>query len=141
MSDDTNIREELERERMRLAGCGVAAMMNTEESIKERITPDNPYWSASYSDVCNAVDREMKLRQQNEILKADYDKLNIESNKWLNEMIFYRDKFVQSDKQNEILKRAVEKVAPYLYTQSIFGVGVEEYEAVCKALADCEKVK
>ena len=50
--------------RMQLAGCGVAAMCNTEQSIKEqRISPDNPYWSASYGDVCRAVDREMIYRE------------------------------------------------------------------------------
>jgi hypothetical protein len=56
----------LEREnevlRMQLAGCGVAAMQNTENTVKDRIGKDNPYWSASYGDVCAAVDREMKLR-------------------------------------------------------------------------------
>ena len=54
--------KEVETERMRLAGCGVAAMQNTESTIKDRITPDNPYYSASYGDVCGAVDREMRLR-------------------------------------------------------------------------------
>lgn len=55
--------QELEIERMRLAGCGVAAMANTERSKKQRIGRDNPYWSASYGDVCAAVDREMKYRE------------------------------------------------------------------------------
>lgn len=54
--------EELETERMRLSACGVAALQNTERTMKDRITPDNPYWSASYKDVCNAVDREIKFR-------------------------------------------------------------------------------
>ena len=57
------LEEELEVERMRLAGCGVAAMMNTRGSVKERITKDNPYWSASYGDVCSMVDREMTYRE------------------------------------------------------------------------------
>ena len=46
---------ELETERMRVAGCGVAAMMNTRSSVKERIGKDNPYYSASYGDVCSSV--------------------------------------------------------------------------------------
>lgn len=57
------LEQELETERMRLAGCGVVAMQNTRESTKERITKDNPYWSASYGDVCSAVDREISLRE------------------------------------------------------------------------------
>lgn len=53
---------ELERVRIQLAGCGVAAGANTVESIKERIDAANPYYSASYGDVCRAVDREIGLR-------------------------------------------------------------------------------
>lgn len=67
LSQNAKIRkleEELETERMRLAGCGVAAMCSTRESSEQqRITKDNPYWSASYGDVCNAVDREMAMRE------------------------------------------------------------------------------
>jgi hypothetical protein len=60
--------------RMKLAGCGVAALCNTEASIKEhRITKDNPYWSASYEDVCDAVDREIKLRENLYILTQELE--------------------------------------------------------------------
>ena len=55
---------ELERERLRLAACGVAAMSNTEDGRAKRIGKDNPCWSASYGDVCAAVDREMELRER-----------------------------------------------------------------------------
>lgn len=55
---------EIERLRIQLAACGVAAMQNTEESKKQRIGRDNPYWSASYGDVCDTVDREMSLREE-----------------------------------------------------------------------------
>ncbi len=54
--------DELERERMRLAACMSAALGNTPESVAQRLTPEHPYWSASYGDVCLAVDREMGLR-------------------------------------------------------------------------------
>lgn len=57
------LKDEVETERMRLVGCGVAALMNTEESKPNRITRDNPYWSASYQDVCNMVDREIQHRE------------------------------------------------------------------------------
>jgi len=58
------LREQLETERMRNVACGVEAMANTPESAKERLPRDHAYWSASYGDVCAAVDREMALRQQ-----------------------------------------------------------------------------
>ena len=55
--------EEIEKLRIQLAACGVAAMQNTTESALNRITKDNPYWSVSYSDVCDAVDREIRNRK------------------------------------------------------------------------------
>lgn len=56
---------EVELLRMQLCACGVCAMTNTEESKeKQRITKDNPYWSASYGDVCRAVDKEIFYRDQ-----------------------------------------------------------------------------
>lgn len=64
-----SLKDELERERVRLAGCGVAAMQNTEESRKRRILPETWAWSASYSDVCRAVDREIDLRNENTRLR------------------------------------------------------------------------
>ena len=65
------LRAEVETERLRLAACGVAAMQNTVSSITQRLTRDNPYWSASYGDVCGAVDREMNLRDEVERLKTE----------------------------------------------------------------------
>jgi hypothetical protein len=54
----------LEFERMRLAACGTAAMCNTKKSARQqRIKKSNPYYSASYGDVCRAVDREMRYRK------------------------------------------------------------------------------
>jgi hypothetical protein len=58
-----NIEDELEYERIKLAACGVAALANTDETVKQRITTENKYWSASYGDVCSAVDREIKYRK------------------------------------------------------------------------------
>lgn len=66
---------QLETERMRLAGCGVAALMNTPDSIKDRIGRDSPYWSASYGDVCSMVDREIALREQNAQILAQLSRL------------------------------------------------------------------
>lgn len=54
--------DEKDQLRVQLAGCGVAAMCNTEESKKHRCERGDYGWSASYEDVCNAVDREISLR-------------------------------------------------------------------------------
>jgi len=59
---------ELETECMRLAACGVSAGQNTESSTKDRITPDSPYYSASYQSICAAIDREIALRAEVERL-------------------------------------------------------------------------
>jgi hypothetical protein len=48
------LRREVETLNLKLAGCGVAAMQNTEKTIKQRIDTGNPYYSASYGDVCDA---------------------------------------------------------------------------------------
>ena len=65
----TRLELELDAERMRLAACGVAALMNTPDTAAQRIGRDNPYWSASYGDVCAAVDREMLLREKLKALR------------------------------------------------------------------------
>lgn len=65
------LKAEVEQERVRLAGCGVAAMGNTPDSVAQRAKPGDYGWSASYGDVCRAVDREMSLRAEVERLKAD----------------------------------------------------------------------
>lgn len=57
------LEKELEIERLRLAGCGVVAMQNTREFMKERIHQGHLYWSASYGDVCRAVDAEILYRE------------------------------------------------------------------------------
>lgn len=58
------LREECERLRMQLAACGVVALANTPESAGEARQMHPDYMSASCSDVADAVDREMALRQQ-----------------------------------------------------------------------------
>lgn len=52
---------EVERLRMQLAACGVAANDNLDQPA-QRIAKSNPNWSAAYGDVCRAVDRETALR-------------------------------------------------------------------------------
>lgn len=76
------LREENERLRVQLAGCGVAAMQNTADSRAHRINRDDYGWSASYADVCSAVDREISLREENERLRNDAERY-----RWLRESV------------------------------------------------------
>jgi hypothetical protein len=74
--DLARLRKELERERIRLAACTQAALDNTDDAIKERrLSQDNEYWSATYGDVCAAVDREIALRQENARLREEKESL------------------------------------------------------------------
>ncbi len=59
-----NMSEELERERMRLAACGVVALANTPESAARARQMKDEYRSASCDDVANAVDEQMRLRAE-----------------------------------------------------------------------------
>jgi len=57
-----SLKKELERERLRLAACGVVAMADTPESAAKArdICPD--FWSASLDDVIRQVDALMEAR-------------------------------------------------------------------------------
>lgn len=56
---------ELERERLRLAACGVVALSDTPESAKDARSMSPEYQSASCDDVARRVDECMTLRKQN----------------------------------------------------------------------------
>jgi hypothetical protein len=58
---------------MQLAAISTAAIQNTEETKKHRITRESPYWTVAYADTCAAVDREMKHRGEAELLRAAVD--------------------------------------------------------------------
>jgi cobalamin biosynthesis Mg chelatase CobN len=70
VAERDRLKEELERERLRLAACGVVAMSNTRETAKENRQVSDEYRSASFDDVCAAVDREMALRERVAELEA-----------------------------------------------------------------------
>ncbi len=61
--------DENEKLRMQLVACGIAALGNTESATRERLDRDHPYWSSAYGDVCNAVDREIYLRNRRDELE------------------------------------------------------------------------
>ena len=64
------LKAELEQTRVQLAGCGVAALCNTRESMAMQIVGHDAYgYSASYQDVLDAVGREINLREMNEALE------------------------------------------------------------------------
>lgn len=56
-----------ELHRMQLAAISVCLLQNTRESALKRINKNNLYWTATYQDACNSIDREMKLIAQLEI--------------------------------------------------------------------------
>jgi len=68
------LRDELEREQMRLAACGVVAMANTPDTAAKArdILPD--YQSASFHGVTHIVDENMKLRAAIDRVRALCDK-------------------------------------------------------------------
>ena len=66
MSMDT----ELERERMRLAACGVVAMADTPESAQKARDMKEEYRSASCEDVARRVDECVALRAERDALAA-----------------------------------------------------------------------
>ena len=55
---------QIERLQMQLAACGVVALANTPGSAGEARQMHPDYMSASCSDVADAVDREIAMRQQ-----------------------------------------------------------------------------
>jgi hypothetical protein len=66
----TQLEQELETERMRLAACGAVALANTPDSAKDARKMQEEYRSASLDDVIRAVDSEMGLRRECDELKA-----------------------------------------------------------------------
>ncbi|MGA2254584.1 MAG: hypothetical protein ABSG53_07985 [Thermoguttaceae bacterium] len=66
------LKAEIERLRVQLSGCGVAAMQDTRESAKNRVKEGDYGWSASYGDVCRQIDKLIEAREQR---KRDAEKL------------------------------------------------------------------
>lgn len=69
--NEEELHDALETERLRLAACGVAALCNTDESMKLQLLKDNsPYYSASYRDVVRMAEREILLIKKCKKLKC-----------------------------------------------------------------------
>lgn len=73
---------ELERERMRLAACGVVAMADTPESAAKAQEKRDEYRSASCDDVARRVDECMTLRAERDALGALVSDLDESSSYW-----------------------------------------------------------
>jgi len=73
------IKAELEKERMRLAACGVVAISDTPESTNEARHMHPDYQSASCDDVARRVDECMELRKQRDMLLAALEQIANES--------------------------------------------------------------
>ena len=62
-AENERLRADLEQTRVQLAGCGVIAMCNTENSLREQMPAPSSYgYSVSLADVERAVRREIALR-------------------------------------------------------------------------------
>lgn len=70
--DGCAVCEEIEQLHVQLAGCGVAAMSNTRESLAraKEVQPGAYGFSASYSDVLRCVEREIQEREAKERAEA-----------------------------------------------------------------------
>jgi len=67
---------EVERLRVQLAGCGVAAMTNTHLSREQQAIDSDTYgWSDSYRAVHEAVGREIAERERAEAAEAEVERL------------------------------------------------------------------
>jgi len=95
------LQAELERERIRLAACGVVAMSNTPESAEKSRQMQGMYWSASCEDVARAVDKQMQLAA--ELAERDNRIKNMQD-----DFDFIRDR---DYKTSEDLQKANERIA------------------------------
>ena len=110
-SENARLKEELEVERLRVAGLGVIAMANTPDSAKRtRITRDNPVWCASFGDVERAVDAEMKHRAEVERLRERISQVRYGLNQAL-----IQDLRLPTPKLDEDITRARDELSDLLF--------------------------
>jgi len=101
--------KEVERLRVQLAGCGVAALANTEKSQREQSAKRGDYvWCKSYEDVIDAVAREIDLRRLNDELVEMIKKFGHASTDVLEQML--KGKWVDSAGHDVSLNQAMHDV-------------------------------
>ncbi len=71
----SQLKNQLETERMRLVACGVIAMSNTNDSLSKVLDMHDDYKSASLNDVERAVRAEIRLREENALLRQVLEKI------------------------------------------------------------------
>jgi hypothetical protein len=75
MGESFRLRAEVELLRVQLVACDVIALSNTPETFAtNRLCQEHEAWSAAYVSVCDAVEREMALRQEVARLLDEADK-------------------------------------------------------------------
>jgi len=114
----TQLEQELETERMRLAACGAAALANTPDSAAKVREMQDQYKSASLDDVIQIVDSEMALRKERDELKANIDHL-------LNDCHRFTDKRL-AENQAQAIEAAVEYV-PIQYDAGHYSAALLDY--------------
>ncbi len=70
-----SLRAELERERTRLAACGVVALADTPGCAKRARDMHADYWSVSCGDVARRVDECIALRAERDRLREALDRI------------------------------------------------------------------
>ncbi len=107
---------ENERLRVQLAGCGVAAMQNTESSKAQRVQKESYGWSESYGDVCRAVDREIELRAERDQLQAENERLTQDRDEWRESTVMANANAASEEKRRRDMQEQRDGLAAKLET-------------------------
>lgn len=107
------VQKELERERIRLAACGVVALSNTPESAEKARQMNDEYRSASCEYVMRAVDKQMELQRERDELAAivdayiaHFDDIEVKQEADFSTMDWFCDVIVRIDAINARAKAA-----------------------------------
>jgi len=112
----TELQAENERLRVQLAGCGVAAMQNTESSKAQRVQKESYGWSESYGDVCRAVDREIELRAERDQLQAENERLTQDRDEWRESTVMANANAASEEKRRRDMQEQRDGLAAKLET-------------------------
>lgn len=153
-SEAETLRAEVEKLRVQLAGCGVIAMSNTRESLRQQTKDISPkYMCASIDDCIKAAEREIALRAERDVLlvrlnesvrKSEWDdviesreKALIECEEFKAERDEYRNDLLESERWRDKLREDLDKVTAQRDEQRKWRMGAEDdRDQIRKALAD-----